>query len=438
MDQSGKQLRKRIRRLAVAVLILCGLVYLFYTGGRMWKNRELTPGVNYLNIKDYDHAVEEFRAQLKTNKYRAKARGLLLFSLAMKNKPRRPMLALLGVDADGLLRLSAFNRLLKNKHVDHNQPQIQDLEKKVIAAQEKIRERMLGIGIATRNWNDAETVLWEFSEAVWSNLETSGQTRENTAIMLDFAAVYMSLRGMPRSSRTRVLNYIMDRMEDQDRPMNTICLIPNKSFMTMLETEATNSRSPIWQNAVSLLEKNRLYGRIEQVYKKHDPVAGLPELTEDSGYEIPEFKNQAEIKKQFSGKTNLEELAGFAFDPLSVFWKDDFLDRQPGREAVAWVYGLDSRRKQMFYYFYMFTEVLQWEPLRFSVDDKLEEQPAVDGLITDFKLCAKRNELSLKIYRKNNGNGNAEKYWLAFPLNFENKILEAPQPPRNAACKPDN
>lgn len=431
-----RSLRRRSFLIGCTSMIIAALLL----GWHHWSVRDIRQGRSFLKSKKYGRAVSEFKTELSRRKYRAGARGLLLFSIAMQNDYRRPVLALTGVDEDGLLRLVAFQEMRDNPALPKNHPVIRGILHKSDRAAIQVRQHLKKHGVHTRDWADTETVLDELAGAVWANTDVGlVQKNDPESLLLDFTSVYLALKGGPRSFRSRAHRYLVNRLSDPGRPLDAIALIHDDTFIEMLETEASGTRAAGWKQAVNLLYRHRLFKKLEWISNNHNLMPEIAALRREP--DAPSAKNIKERNKRLEQRAAYKpfaEMAGFNFDPAAIHWSER--GRGGGYpiplEWFVWIYGVreDGRHFDMVY---VFSQSYQLDLMRFDHGKKLSPAPPLKGRIIDFEYCAKKREL---VFKTETGSPSAPpepaiiEAWHPFRPDFENLTLKAAGSARDVPC----
>lgn len=444
VSEIGKKLGLRsLRRRYALVGCVAMIVVALLLGWRQWSVRDISQGRSFLRHKKYGSAVREFKTELSRRKYRQGARGLLLFSMAMEHDYRRPILAITGVDGDGLIRLVAFQSLRGNPGAPKNHPVIRDIRAKSDRAAVQVRRHLKKLGIHTRDWADAETVLGELAGAVWANTD-AGLVDKNDPerLMLDFASMYLALKGGPRTFRARAHRYLINRLPDRDTPLDAIALVHNTAFIEMLETESSGARASGGRPAMRLLYRHRLYKKLEWISNKHKlmPETAALRKREPESAMITNSERNGLLKQRAAYKP-FEEMASFHFDPTAIHWREQGGGGAPAPlQWFVWIYGTraDGRNFDMVY---VLTQNIQLELLRFDHGKKLTPAPPIKGRITEFDYCAKTRELAFKTETEVSASEVVDAAvpakvatWHPFRADLENLTLKSAGEPRDAPC----
>ena len=116
--------------------------------------------------------------------------------------------------------------------------------------------------------------------------------------------------------------------------------------------------------------------------------------------EIPDFKQHLlERYPVFRQDDKVwEELAGWEFDPVTLFWGAVPVAATTGTPDIAWVYGVSAKNMTFSNWFYVFGEDLQWTALHFDNEGKMQDVlTARDMPVTGFTYCRDVSELALNI-----------------------------------------
>jgi hypothetical protein len=426
-------IRKKYAILAVLFAIVCGgAVY----AARVLSERELHKGRSMLESRDYDAAAGEFRRVAGSKKYHVKARGLLLYSLVMEGRERRPMQARTGVDSAGLLRLMALHNLAGGERVSRDHEVIRDLDARVDRSAAGVMKRLAAQGIETRGWDDAQNVFLWFARTAWQNLDpdTAAPGQPETRV-LDFTAALIGMKGADRQVESRALRYLADRLAADDAPLDMAALVRSSAFQQLLEATALSGKQPQSARAREILRRQRFYEKLQQAATIGPALSSEQDIALAGAH--PEAMRDALLARYpvFSQNAKVwEELSGWDFDPVTRFWSIAFSAPEQGPD-IAWAYGAESGRSEFINWFFIFTDALQWELLRFDMGHEPQESYAVQAIpAVGFEYCAQARELALNVPDYDPSSGEFTDRWRPFALDAKARLLKAAGPPRDNAC----
>jgi len=432
-----KPLNIRKKNVILAILLLIVVGSAAYAV-RFLADRELHKGRTLLKDRDYDAAAGEFRRVTGSKKYHVKARGLLLYSLVMEKKQRRPMQAHTGVDSSGLLRLVVLHDLVTDERVSRDNSVIRDMAARVERSTIGVRKRLTEQGIDTRDWADAERVLLSFARASWQNLDPDtvapGQTE---ARVLDFTAALIGIRGASRHMESRALHHLASRLADAEAPADMAVLVHSDAFQQLLESAALSGKGLQQQRSRDILRRQRLYAQLRWVADRNDAFTdadGL--LIEDA--QAPNVREQLLARYPIFNQNGKpwEELSGWNFDPATIFWSER-TGNADSPQDITWVYGAAAGRSAFLNYFFVFTDEMKWDLLRFDKNGEFVEQFVSQAMpVAGFEYCAATVELALNIPVVDQGRsgGIFVDKWRPFLLDMETHTLHAAGPDRDAPC----
>jgi hypothetical protein len=281
------------------LLILALIAYLLF----FKESKNFSDGIKALKAQLYDEAYDRFKICLIESPNDPKVKGLLLLSLAVKNKTEDDLIF---EYFEKYLTLSVYPKMKFNFS---SREHFNSFNYYVESSRRQIRELMKNNGVRTENWEEVENIVENTAEVIFNQDLAYIQDLQPYAIC---SAIILARKGDKKAQK-----FLIDLAIWNEKYAKYI-EYPGQEMIKTISKEIENRESLLYNEGIKTLRKLKIYQKIKDLLKKHPDVRRpYPRPTD--------FSDTSEYRRTFAFKFE-EGKRYLKFDPEMLLYPEGDFD----------------------------------------------------------------------------------------------------------------